>query len=164
MGGEDVGGRVGGEVEVCGDEEIALDAAFRGGPGILVIGGTGSIVVGRMRGWDEDYGGRLGAGIGDEGSGYWIGREAVRQAFRRLIEAVQTGLLEAIRVAWGAKDLGEVVGIANARPGPDFAGLVPVVVRCAEQGDDVAAASWSGRGWSWREQVRWCGSGCRQRG
>src|ERR1700722_383430 len=31
---------VGGEVTVCGDDEIALDAAFRGGAGILVIGGT----------------------------------------------------------------------------------------------------------------------------
>ena len=38
---------LGGEIIVCGDDEIALDAAFGGGPGILVIGGTGSAVVGR---------------------------------------------------------------------------------------------------------------------
>jgi glucosamine kinase len=42
-----VGAMVGGEVTVCGDDEIALDAAFRGGAGILVIAGTGSAVLGR---------------------------------------------------------------------------------------------------------------------
>src|SRR6266446_2544521 len=39
---------VGGELELCGDEEIALDAAFRGGTGILVTAGTGSNLVGRV--------------------------------------------------------------------------------------------------------------------
>ena len=38
---------VSGDVVLCGDEEIALEAAFRGGPGILVIAGTGSHIVGR---------------------------------------------------------------------------------------------------------------------
>ncbi|MGD0789069.1 MAG: BadF/BadG/BcrA/BcrD ATPase family protein, partial [Terracidiphilus sp.] len=33
--------------EVVGDEVIALDAAFRGGPGILQIAGTGSNTIGR---------------------------------------------------------------------------------------------------------------------
>jgi N-acetylglucosamine kinase-like BadF-type ATPase len=33
--------------EVVGDEVIALDAAFRGGPGILQIAGTGSNCIGR---------------------------------------------------------------------------------------------------------------------
>ena len=36
-----VTGMVAGELILCGDEEIALDAAFAGGPGILVIAGTG---------------------------------------------------------------------------------------------------------------------------
>src|SRR6185437_3166433 len=38
---------VGGDVELLGDQEIALDGAFQGGPGILVVAGTGSIVNGR---------------------------------------------------------------------------------------------------------------------
>src|SRR6185503_16355742 len=37
----------GGVIMVCGDEEIALDAAFPGGAGVLVMAGTGSNVVGR---------------------------------------------------------------------------------------------------------------------
>src|SRR5437879_4735588 len=38
---------VGGNLLLAGDEEIALDGAFRGGPGILIIAGTGSNVLGR---------------------------------------------------------------------------------------------------------------------
>lgn len=38
---------VGGNLLLAGDDEIALDAAFRGGPGILIIAGTGSNVLGR---------------------------------------------------------------------------------------------------------------------
>ena len=134
-----VAGMVGGEVEVCGDDEIALDAAFQGGAGILVIGGTGSVVLGRCGDGTRISAGGWGPVAGDEGSGYWIGREAVRKAFRSYDEGVETGLLEAIMEAWGARDMGEVIGMANARPGPDFAGLTHAVVRCADAGDEIAA-------------------------
>ena len=39
--------RVSGHLELCGDELIALGAAFHGGRGILAIAGTGSHVMGR---------------------------------------------------------------------------------------------------------------------
>lgn len=133
-----VGEMVGGEVELCGDDEIALDAAFRGGPGILVIGGTGAVVLGRSSGGERFTAGGWGPAIGDEGSGYWIGREAVRKVFRAYDEGVFTEMFEGVRMAWGARDMGEVVGMANARPGPDFAALAPVVVKCAEMGDELA--------------------------
>ena len=130
--------RMGGALEICGDEEIGLDAAFRGGPGILVIAGTGAIVVGRCADGGKFTAGGWGPAIGDEGSGYWIGREAVRKIFRAYDEGVPTMLLEGISRAWGAANLGEVVGRANSRPGPDFAALVPVVVECADAGDVLA--------------------------
>jgi glucosamine kinase len=133
-----VGEMVGGALLVCGDDEIALEAAFSGGPGILVIGGTGAVVLGRSADGARFTAGGWGPMIGDEGSGFWIGREAVRKAFRAIDEGVETGLLEAIREAWGAADAGEVIGMANARPGPDFAALTHAVVRCAESGDPLA--------------------------
>jgi len=131
--------QVAGEVMVCGDDEIALDAAFHGGPGVLLIGGTGSAVVGRCADGTRFTAGGWGLAIGDEGSGYWIGREAVRQAFRALDRGEQTTLLEAVRVAWGVADIGGVVGFANQRPGPDFSALAPTVAECAVNGDEVAA-------------------------
>ena len=73
--------------------------------------------------------------LGDEGSGFWIGQEALRAGFWAKDRDVSTNLLTEIGEFWGAKSLGEIVEMANARPGPDFPALAPVVVRCAEAGD-----------------------------
>jgi glucosamine kinase len=62
---------------ILNDVQMAHDAAFLGQPGILILAGTGSMAWAtdetgasvRVGGWGHD--------IGDEGSGYWIGREAV---------------------------------------------------------------------------------------
>ena len=69
-----VGGLAGGSLILCGDEEIALDAAFAGGPGILVIAGTGSNAIGRAPGGSLHGAGGWGPVLGDEGSGYWMTR------------------------------------------------------------------------------------------
>ena len=159
-----VEGVVAGEVQLCGDEEIALDAAFRGGPGILVIGGTGSIVVGRCGDGERFTAGGWGPAIGDEGSGYWIGAEAVKAVFRGLDRGGKSVLAEAIRVAWGGDDLGAIVGVANARPGPDFAALAPVVVRSAEDGDEVARRVLERAGEALGEQVETVWAKMRERG
>jgi glucosamine kinase len=72
--GEDNAARsVAGEILLCGDVEIALDAAFRGGTGILVIAGTGSNVVGRAEDGRMHRAGGWGPAVGDKGSGHWIG-------------------------------------------------------------------------------------------
>jgi glucosamine kinase len=139
---------VGGEVEVCGDEEIALDAAFRGGPGILVIAGTGSNAIGRGVDGRLVSAGGWGPVLGDEGSGFWIGLEAIRAALRAQdrigLGGAPTCLLRDIERAWGLGSVGELVAIANRRAGaegsvPDFATLAPVVAQCAEEGDALAA-------------------------
>ena len=153
-----VGGLVAGDVLVCGDEEIALDAAFRGGAGVLVIGGTGSVVVGRCGDGTRFTAGGWGPAIGDEGSGYWIGAEAVRAAFWALDRGVPTGLMEGIRVSWGVEGIGEMVGYANARPGPgvsgpDWAALAPVVMGLAEAGDAVATGVLERAGVALADQV-----------
>ena len=62
------------EVFVGSDVELAHCAFFRGGPGVVLIAGTGSIAYGK-RGRTVVRAGGLGPGKGDEGSGYWIGKE-----------------------------------------------------------------------------------------
>lgn len=131
---------VSGEVEICGDEEIALDAAFRGGPGILAVSGTGSIFVGRSADGTMYRAGGWGPVLADEGSGWWIGLEAVRSGFWAKDRGIETTLLTEVQNFWGLASLGEVIEMGNDRPGPDFAALVPVVVRCAERGDEMARA------------------------
>ncbi|WP_213805940.1 BadF/BadG/BcrA/BcrD ATPase family protein [Granulicella sp. dw_53] len=150
---------VGGEVELVGDEEIALDAAFQGGAGILVIAGTGSNIVGRVvvhaSGDTETVAkywvGGWGPALGDEGSGYWIGLEGVKAGLWAHDRNVPTTLLDAIQVFWGLESLGELVEKGNEHP--DFAALAPVVVQCAEEGDELAMAVLERAGQELAEQV-----------
>jgi N-acetylglucosamine kinase-like BadF-type ATPase len=137
----------GGGLILCGDEEIALDAAFAGGPGILVVAGTGSNAIGRTAGGELFGAGGWGPVLGDEGSGTWIGLEAIRAALRAQdrigLGGVSTCLLREIERHWGLASLGELVALANRRgdnggTAPDFATLAPVVARCTEQGDQLA--------------------------
>jgi N-acetylglucosamine kinase-like BadF-type ATPase len=144
---------VGGNLLLAGDEEIALDGAFRGGPGILMIAGTGSNVLGRAADGAMYHAGGWGPALGDEGSGFWIGQEALRTGFWAKDRGVATILLTEIGEFWGTKSLGEIVEMANARPGPDFPALAPIVVRCAEAGDELAAAVLERAGIELAEQV-----------
>lgn len=136
----EIGSIVGGELVLLGDEEIALEGAFQGGPGILVIAGTGSIVMGRGADGAIYNAGGWGPALADEGSGHWIGSEALRAGFWAKDRGIATALLTEIGEFWGAASLGELVGMANARPAPDFAALTPVVVKCADAGDELAIA------------------------
>ena len=74
--------RTGARVAVGDDTDAALAGAFRGAPGIVVIAGTGSGAVGRDAAGRTVRVGGHGYLLGDEGGGYWIGREAVRAALR----------------------------------------------------------------------------------
>jgi glucosamine kinase len=128
----------GGEIVVCGDEEIALDAAFPGAAGVLAMAGTGSNVMGRTsRGEMLNVGG-WGPVLGDQASGHWIGVQALRSACRARDFGEPTPILKRVVRHWSAGSLEEVIDIANRTPPPDFSQLAPIVVECAEQGDAVA--------------------------
>ena len=129
---------VGGELMLCGDDEIALEAAFHGGPGIFVIAGTGSNIVGRCSDGTRLTAGGWGPVVGDEGSGSWIGVEAIRAALRARDRGYPTELLSEIQRFWGLKSLGELIAKANHRSRTNFAELTTVVASCAEQGDRIA--------------------------
>jgi len=149
----EIGNMVGGGLLLAGDEEIAFDGAFRGGPGILVIAGTGSNILGRAADGAMYRAGGWGPAIGDEGSGYWIGQEALRAGFWAKDRGVPTNLLTEIGKHWGTKSIGEIVELANAHPGPDLPELAPIVARCADAGDELAAAVLQRAGVELAEQV-----------
>lgn len=67
-----------GRVEVISDAEAALRGALGDDPGLLVLAGTGSIVLGRDRRGRLAREGGLGPLLGDEGSAFWLGREWLR--------------------------------------------------------------------------------------
>lgn len=69
-------------VLVVNDALVALEAGAPSQPGVVVISGTGSIAYGRNARGEAARAGGWGYVLGDEGSGYWIGRAAVRAVLR----------------------------------------------------------------------------------
>ena len=149
---ERVGGSLGSSLIVVGDVEIALDAAFFGGPGVLVMAGTGSNVAGRSSEGQLTTAGGWGPALADQGSAHRIGHQALRDAFFAIdssltgstpslpfsIKDCVTTLLPAVLDLWQLADLDSLIAHANRIPPPDFAALAPLVVQCAAEGDAVA--------------------------
>jgi N-acetylglucosamine kinase-like BadF-type ATPase len=75
-----LGAATGVPVVVADDTEAALVGAFEGGPGIVVIAGTGSNAFGRAVDGHAARVGGYGYLVGDEGSAYWIASQALRAA------------------------------------------------------------------------------------
>jgi N-acetylglucosamine kinase-like BadF-type ATPase len=67
---------------VVNDALIALEAGVGGHPGIVIVAGTGSIAYGRNERGEAARAGGWGYVLGDEGSGYWMGRRALRAVVR----------------------------------------------------------------------------------
>lgn len=132
--------RVGGGLLILGDVEIALDAAFPGQSGVLVMAGTGSNVVGRTRTSRLVPAGGWGPTLADQGSGHRIGVESLRALFLARDEGRTTRMLPAVLEFWKLTSVDHLVEYANSVPSPDFSTLTGVVVQCAEQGDTIAAA------------------------
>lgn len=128
------------KTEVVGDEVIALDAAFKGGAGILQIAGTGSNTIGRAADGSRESAGGWSSRLGDEGSGYWIGVNSVRRALKAHDREQPTEVLTQVGKLWKAADLDALVNMGDATPGPDFAALAPTINALAEAGDAVACA------------------------
>jgi len=124
-------------VTVIGDMEIALEAALPDQPGVIALAGTGSIAYGRNRGRTARAGG-WGYRISDEGSGHWIGQEAVSAVMRAHDAARETTLFDRIAREWNVTSRDELVKRANGNPAPDYATLFPVVQQAAAAHDEVA--------------------------
>jgi N-acetylglucosamine kinase-like BadF-type ATPase len=118
------------QIIIESDAFIASIGAIGIDPGILLIAGTGSIVIGRDKDRTMFRVGGWGPYFGDEGSGFWIGREAVRVALRSIDAQVPTEFTQSIATGLGLKSVSEVVGAwAGGKLGvPEIAGLFPQVI------------------------------------
>lgn len=143
---ESFGAHVGGALLILGDVEIALDAAFPGEAGVLVLAGTGSNVVGRTPEGSLVSAGGWGPVLSDQGSGHMIGVDALRAVFLAKDEGRHTRLLQAVMDFWQLASLEHLVEYANASPTPDFSTLTGTVLQCAELEDEVALAVLRGQG------------------
>jgi glucosamine kinase len=133
-------------INVVGDMQIALEAAFDTGPGVVVIAGTGSIAYGRDEQGATVRAGGWGFAIGDEGSAHWIGRAAVAAVLRaadpRIVglreesseigSLVDASLSAALLKTWGVTSLSDLARAANSIPTPDFSALFPAVAASSD--------------------------------
>lgn len=129
---------VAGEINVVGDQIIAHEAAFQGGAGVLVIAGTGSIVYGRnQNGYMARAGGR-GAEISDEGSGFWIGREAIATALAASDAGHDSRLLDQAMKQWKIAHRDQLKSMLSLNPPAPFAEFFPQVLAASRDGDASA--------------------------
>jgi len=131
----------GSRVLVVNDALIALVAGAHDAPGIVIIAGTGSITYGRNRAGEAARAGGWGHMVGDEGSGYWIGREAVAAVMRACDgRGSATALTAEILTHFNIADVSRLPRIVYDRDVPrvNVAALGPIVQRVAEGGDAVA--------------------------
>jgi glucosamine kinase len=133
---------------VFGDALVAYASGTSAPDGTILVAGTGAIAV-EVRDLRLD---RVADGhgwlLGDIGSGFWLGREAVRRALAdldgrrqlgRLSERVLTELLGSPSIAAQPRDTADiVVQTVTRRPAVALAGLAPLVMRAHDAGDPAA--------------------------
>ena len=129
------------------DIRIALAGGLSGRPGIVLITGTGSSCYGRNAQGQHWQAGGWGHLIADEGSGYWLGIQAIRLAmmiFDGRASPAPRGkpsrLVEVVKDYLGLADMQDmmhrlyITGLSRA----EIAGLAPRVLEAARSGDPYA--------------------------
>ncbi len=120
------------------DARIALEGAFMGEPGVILIAGTGSVMFAKdVNGQIHRVGG-WGRFLGDEGSAFVIGREALR-AVAKYVDGRgrETILKRLIFEEFNLADLMQIVSEIYLGKF-DIAKVAPIVMKAAELGDEVA--------------------------
>jgi N-acetylglucosamine kinase-like BadF-type ATPase len=124
---------------VLADAEVALAAAFENGAGIIINAGTGSIAYARDAAGQLHRRGGYGWQLGDEGSGYWLGRRALDAAARALDGRGEGSTLPArLLSGLGLEGFDDLVRWTATATPAQVAALAPQVFNAAREGDAVA--------------------------
>ncbi|MCI0335356.1 MAG: BadF/BadG/BcrA/BcrD type ATPase [Planctomycetes bacterium] len=111
--------------------------------GVALISGTGSVAFGRSENGRTQLCGGWGYLLGDEGSGFAIGRSALQQALRALeLNAARCPLTSAVLNHVGASTVMELTQAVYENPHSRvaIAGVAPIVISAADGGDADAQA------------------------
>jgi len=128
-------------VVVVNDALVALVAGVGEAPGVVIICGTGSIAYGRNAREQAARAGGWGHILGDEGSGYWIGRLALRAVARAADgRGPATGLTPRVLNHFAVARPSDLVAEIYDRQlrHHALAQLARVVQQARDEGDDVA--------------------------
>ncbi|MDE0475302.1 MAG: N-acetylglucosamine kinase [Gammaproteobacteria bacterium] len=133
--------RIARAVRVGTDVEAAFHDAFGAGPGIVVVAGTGSVVLGAAEDGRRLQVGGWGGVMGDEGSGYHIGVSALRAvAAATDRRGPPTALTAAMLDSLGLDRPRHLPAWAESATKADIAALAPLAIHTARSGDAPATA------------------------
>jgi glucosamine kinase len=122
---------------VTTDAHAACMGAHRGRDGGVIVVGTGSIGWAEVGGRQHRVGG-WGLAISDEGSGAWLGREAVRRVLWAYDHRVPWSALLRVLFEQFRRDPHAIVHWAADASPRDFAALAPLIVEHASLRDPAA--------------------------
>lgn len=125
-------------VLVTTDVELAL-AALEPPVGLVVLAGTGTVAIARTEDGAILRLGGLGWQMGDQGGGYWIGRQAL-EAVGRAHEGrgPETTLTATLIRATNSDSFRDLVGWCSVATPREVAALARLVVDACQAGDPVA--------------------------
>lgn len=119
------------------DRPTALKGAFGDDDGFVAALGTGSFFAGQIGG-DMRFGGGWGLVLGDEASGGWLGKAALRRMMGVFDHPhTHTDMIDTLKQLVGPSR-SDVVQFAISKAPHEFAALAPIVMDAADAGDDHA--------------------------
>lgn len=126
---------------VGSDAVMAHAGALGGGPGVVLVAGTGAAAIGIERDGVVHRVDGAGPWLGDEGGGAWLGLHGLRAALRALEGRGPATALQALAAARFGP-LPALPGRLEADPNPPrlAASFAPDVIQAALAGDQVAEA------------------------
>jgi N-acetylglucosamine kinase-like BadF-type ATPase len=120
------------------DARIGLEGAFDGAPGVVIIAGTGSVVIGKKSSGEILMIGGWGRGLGDEGSGFFLGMEALKSLRLHYDGRGSSALLaELIDKEFGLNSRERIISAVHQEKF-ECSRVAPLVLKAAEQEDAVA--------------------------
>ncbi len=122
------------------DAYIAHYGAFGGDAGVMVTAGTGSIAYGRLADGKEARAGGWGWMLGDEGSGWWIGKQAIKSVILENESGEITGLKDIVLESFDVDGVNRLISSVYKE---DFdreiiSNLAKQVIEAAAEGNDIA--------------------------
>lgn len=120
------------------DARIALEGAFSGKPGSILIAGTGSIMFGKDKAGNIHRVGGFGRFIGDEGSGFKLGQKGLNLIAKEFDGRGDNTKLSGLLKEKFNIDSPENLITEIYRNNFDIASVAPLVIEAAEKGDKAA--------------------------
>lgn len=127
-------------IKLLSDYEIAHSGALDAKEGIIVVSGTGSVCFGKNGRGESARSGGWGHIIGDRGSGYGLGHDALVAVTDFLDgKGEKTALSDMISKEVGLFDQSTIISYVYQHDKSAVAALAPIVEKACSKGDDTAA-------------------------